>query len=84
MARMPLTADEWEALSNAHNDWVDDVGDILEGLADAAQAAERSLEGEALAGAVVRDLRRRLAAAILEIAERTNALTVRVSALQRD
>ena len=81
MARMPLTADEWEALSNAHNDWVDDVGDILEGLAEAAQIAERSVEGTALAGAVVADLGRRIRAAAGEIIERTNELTVRVGRL---
>jgi hypothetical protein len=81
---MPLTDEEWAWLSTAHNDWVDDVGDVLEGLADAAEAAERSLEGEALGRAVVSDLRRRLDAAVREIVERTNEMTLRVSALQRD
>ena len=80
-APMPLTDAEWEALSNAHNDWVDDVGDILEGLAEAAQIAERSVEGTALAGAVVADLGRRIRAAAGEIIERTNELTVRVGRL---
>ena len=63
---------------------MDDVGDILEGLADAAEASERSLEGEAFARGVVTDLRQRLEAAILEIVERTNEMTVRISALQRE
>jgi len=80
---MPLTEEEWEALSNAHNEWVDDVGDILEGLADAAQAAERSVEGETLARGVVRDLRYRIRAAIHEVIDRTNEMTVRVARLQR-
>lgn len=76
---MPLTEEEWEWLSNAYNDWVDDVGDLLESLADAAQAAERSVEGTSLAGGVVRDLRRRIRAALGEAVQRTNELTVRIA-----
>ena len=81
---MPLTDAEWEALSKAHNDWIDDVADTLKGLADAAETAERSLEGAPLARAVVTDLRGRIEAAIREIIERTNQLTVRISSLQRE
>jgi hypothetical protein len=53
---MPLTDEEWARLVKAHNDWVDDVGDILEGLAAAAQIAERSIEGAPFPRGVVEDL----------------------------
>jgi len=81
---MPLTDSEWEFLSTSHNDWVDDVANILEGLIDAAENAERSVEGASLAGTVVRNLRVRLHTAIQEVTDRTNDLTVRVARLQKD
>jgi len=80
---MPLTDEQWEALSSAYNEWVDDVGDVLEGLAEAAQVAERSVEATTLAGVVVGDLGRRIRAAAGEIIERTNELTMRVGRLAR-
>ncbi len=78
---MPLTDDGWEALSNAYNAWIDDVANLLEGLADAAQVAERSVEGAPLARGVVRDLRRRIRAALGEAVQRTNDLTIRIAGL---
>ena len=45
----PLTGEESESLSNAYNGWVDDVGNILGGLVDAAEDAERSVEDSPLA-----------------------------------
>jgi len=81
---MPLTDEEWARLVKAHNDWVDDVGDILEGLAAAAQIAERSIEGAPSPRGVVEDLGRRIRATAGEIIERTNEMTLRVSGLQRD
>ncbi len=74
----------WEALSKAHNDWIDDVADILESLADAAADAERSVAGTPLARGVVGDLRQRIGAAIRGVADRANGLTVRLSRLQRE
>ena len=81
---MPLSNAEWEFLSTAYNGWVDDVTEILAGLADAAEDAERSVEDSAIARRVVFDLRRRVKAAILEVADRVNDLTVRLARLQRD
>ena len=81
---MPLTDEGWEALSNAHNAWIDDVGNILESLADAAQIAERSVEGTPVARRVVGDLRRRVRAAIHELADRMSELTLLVSRLFRE
>ena len=81
---MPLTDQEWARLVKAHNNWVDDVGDILQGLEAAAEVAQRSIEGAPSPGGVVADLRRRVEAAILEISERTNEMTLVVSRLQRD
>ncbi|HEV8593919.1 MAG TPA: hypothetical protein VGR51_00100 [Thermoplasmata archaeon] len=81
---MPLTDAEWEALSNAYNAWIDDVGNALESLADAAQDAERSVEGATLAGGVLRDLRRRVLDAIHELAERTTELTLLIGRLFRE
>jgi len=63
---------------------VDDVAEILAGLADAAEDAERSVEDSPIARRVVFDLRRRVKAAILEVADRVNDLTVRLARLQRD
>src|SRR5205823_5823169 len=65
---------EWEKLSTLYNGWIDDVADILEGLAEAAEIAERSIEGAPLARTMVEDLRARIDAAIREVAERTNTL----------
>ena len=81
---MPLSNAEWEFLSTAYNGWVDDVAEILAGLADAAEDAERSVEDSPIARRVVFDLRRRVKAAILEVADRVNDLTVRLTRLQRD
>ena len=81
---MPLSDSGWEALRKAYNDWIDDVADILESLADAAADAERSVAGTPFARRVVGDLRQRIGAAIREIADRTNDLTVRLSRLQRE
>ena len=81
---MPLTDEEWARLVKAHNDWVDDVGDILEGLTAAAQVAQRSIEGAPSPGGVVADLGRRIRAASGEIVERTNEMTLAVARLQRD
>jgi len=80
---VPLSDAKWEFLSKAYNGWVDDVAEILAGLADAAQDAERSVEDSPLARGVVIDLRDRIKAAISEVADRMNDLTVRVSRLQR-
>jgi hypothetical protein len=73
---------EWEKLSTLYNGWIDDVADILEGLAEAAEIAERSIEGAPLARTMVQDLRVRIDAAIREIAERTNTLTVEIAGFQ--
>jgi len=67
---------EWERLSTLYTGWIDDVADILQGLATAAQDAERSIEGPPIARAVVADLRTRIEAAIGELIDRTNTLTV--------
>ena len=79
----PLSDEEWESLSNTYNGWIDDVGDILAGLVDASEDAERSVEDSAVARRVVHDLRERIRAAAREIADRTNDLTVRLAHLQR-
>jgi hypothetical protein len=71
-----------EKLSTLDNVWIDDVADILEGLAAAAQDAERSVEGTPLARAVVMALSRRIRAAVLEIIDRTNTLTVEMVRFQ--
>lgn len=81
---MPFINAEWEFLSTAYNGRVDDVAEILAGLADAAEDAERSVEDSPVARRVVHDLRSRIKAAILEIADRMNDLTVRLAQLQRD
>jgi hypothetical protein len=81
---VPLSNAEWEFLSTAYNGWVDDVAEILACLADAAEDAERSVEDSPVARRVVFDLRRRVKAAILEVADRVNDLTVRLARLQRD
>ncbi len=81
---MPLSNAEWEFLSTAYNAWVDDVAEILAGLADAAEDAERSVEDSLIARRVVHDLRSRIKAAILEVADRVNDLTVRLARLQRN
>lgn len=60
------------------------VTTFLEGLPDAAEDTERSVEGASLAGTVVRNLRKRLQTAIQEGTDRTNELTVRVARLQKD
>jgi len=62
--------------------WIDDAADVLEGLKAASEDAERSVEGTPLARAVVRDLRVRINAAIREIVERTNTLTVEMAKFQ--
>ena len=80
----PLSNEEWESLSNAYNGWVDDVGDILAGLVDASEDAERSVEDSPLARRVVHDLRERIRAAAFELADQTNDLTVRLARFQRD
>jgi len=69
-------------LSTLYNGWIDDVADILEGLAEAAEIAERSIEGAPLARTMVEDLRARIDAAIREVAERTNTLTVEIAGFQ--
>ena len=81
---MPSMLDdaEWERLSTLYNGWIDDVADVLQGLATAAQDAERSVEGTPLARGVVGNLRARIRAAIEEIADRTNTLTVEMARLQ--
>ena len=81
---MPLSNAEWEFLSTACNGWVDDVAEILAGLADAAENAERSVEDSPIARRVVLDLRSRIKAAILEVADRVNDLTARLARLQPD
>jgi len=80
----PFDDEEWESLSTAYNGWLDDVGDILGGLTDAAEDAERSLEDQALARRVVFDLRERIRAAAREIADRTNDLTIRIAHFQQE
>src|SRR5438034_1534108 len=79
--RVPSMLDdaEWERLSTLYNGWIDDVADVLQGLATAAQDAERSVEGPPIARAVVADLRTRIEAAIGELIDRTNTLTDRKS-----
>ena len=62
--------------------WIDDAADVLEGLKAASEDAERSVEGTPLARAGVRDLRVRINAAIREIVERTNTLTVEMAKFQ--
>ena len=79
----PFDDEEWESLSTAYNGWLDDVGDILAGLVDASENAERSLEDQALARRVVHNLRERIRAAVQEIADRTNEMTGRLAHLQR-
>jgi hypothetical protein len=69
---------QWERLTTPYNGWVDDVADILEGLAEAAEIAERSIEGAPLARTVVQDLRGRIEAAVSEVVDRTNSLTVEI------
>jgi ABC-type transporter Mla subunit MlaD len=81
---VPFSNAEWEFLSTAYNDWMDDVTEILATLADAAEDAERSVEDSPVARRVVFDLRKRIKAAILEVADRVNDLTVRLARLQRD
>ncbi len=81
---MPLSDSEWQFLSNTYNGWVDDVAEILASLADAAQDAERSVEDSPIARRVVFNLRTRIKAAISEIADRLNDLTVMVTRLQGD
>jgi hypothetical protein len=71
-----------ERLSTLYNSWTDDVAYVLEGLATAAQDAERSVEGTPFARAVVRDLRVGINAAIREVVERTNGLTVEIARFQ--
>ena len=73
---------EWEKLSTLYNGWIDDVADVLEGLKAGSEDAERSVEGTPLARAVVRDRRVRINAAIQEIVERTNTLTVEMARFQ--
>ena len=73
---------EWERLSTLHNGWTDDVADVLQGLATAAQDAERSVEGPPIARTMVQDLRLRIDAAIRKIVERTNTLTVEIAGFQ--
>jgi len=73
---------EWERLSTLYNGWIDDVADVLEGLKAASEDAEPSVEGTSLARAVVRDLRVRINAAIREVVERTNTLTVEMAKFQ--
>jgi len=77
-----LEDQEWERLSTLYNGWIDDVADVLEGLKAASEDAERSVKGTPLARAVVRDLRARINAAIREIVERTNTLTVEMARFQ--
>jgi hypothetical protein len=80
--RSMLDDEEWESLSTLYNVWMDDVADILEGLAAAAQDAERSVAGTPLARAVVVALSRRIRAAVLEVIDRTNTLTVEMARFQ--
>ncbi|SRR5712691_1839426 len=80
--RSMLEDQEWERLSTLYNGWIDDVADVLEGLKAASEDAERSVKGTPLARAVVRDLRARINAAIREIVERTNTLTVEMARFQ--
>ena len=77
-----LEDQERERLSTLYNGWIDDVADVLEGLKAASEDAERSLEETPLARAVVRDLRVRINAAIREVVERTNTLTVEMAKFQ--
>ena len=77
-----LEDQERERLSTLYNGWKDDVADVLEGLKAASEDAERSLEETPLARAVVRDLRVRINAAIREVVERTNTLTVEMAKFQ--
>jgi hypothetical protein len=77
-----LDDEEWQRLSTLYNVWIDDVADILEGLAAAAQDAEGSVEGTPFARAVVVALSRRIRAAVLEIIDRTNTLTVEMARFQ--
>lgn len=72
---------EWERLTTLYNGWIDDVADILEGLAEAAETAERSVEGAPLARTVVHDLRSRIEASIADVVDRTNTLTVEIHRL---
>jgi hypothetical protein len=74
-----LDDEEWQRPSTLYNVWIDDVADILEGLAAAAQDAEGSVEGTPLPRAVVVALSRRIRAAVLEIIDRTNTLTVEMA-----
>ena len=82
--RVPSMLDdaEWERLSTLYNGWIDDVADVLQGLATAAQDAERSVEGPPIARAVVADLRTRIEAAIGELIDRTITLTVEMAKFQ--
>ena len=73
---------KWERLSTLHNGWIDGVGDVLQGLAEAAEVTERSVEGPPIARTMVQDLRLRIDAAIREIVERTNTLTVEIAGFQ--
>jgi len=77
-----LEDQERERLSTLYNGWKDDVADVLEGLRAASEDAERSVEATPLARAVVRDLRVRINAAIREVVERTNTLTVEMAKFQ--
>ncbi len=80
--RSMLDDAEWERLSTLYNGWINDVADVLQGLATAAQDAERSVEGPPIARAVVADLRTRIEAAIGELIDRTNTLTVEMAKFQ--
>ena len=77
-----LDDQEWQRLTSLYNVWIDDVADILAGLAIAAKDAERSVEGTPLARGVVGNLRARIRAPIEEIADRTNTLTVEMARFQ--
>src|SRR5438132_8476461 len=80
--RSMLDDAEWERLSTLYNGWINDVADVLQGLATAAQDAERSVEGPPIARAVVADLRTRTEAAIGDLIDRTTTLTVEIAKFQ--
>ncbi len=73
---------KWERLSTLYHGWIDGVGDVLQRLAEAAEVTERSVEGAPIARTMVQDLRLRIDAAIREIVERTNTLTVEIAGFQ--